>query len=44
MLANIPAVLIGDKLAGRLPLKAIRLTVVAVFLALGVVILSGLGR
>jgi Ca2+/H+ antiporter, TMEM165/GDT1 family len=42
MAANIPAVLIGDKIAGRLPVKAIRLTAAAVFATLGVVTLSGL--
>lgn len=39
MLANIPAVLIGDRLAGRLPVKAIRIAAAAVFAALGLVTL-----
>jgi putative Ca2+/H+ antiporter (TMEM165/GDT1 family) len=41
MAANIPVVLLGDKLAGKLPVKAIRLTAAAVFAALGIVTLSG---
>jgi putative Ca2+/H+ antiporter (TMEM165/GDT1 family) len=42
MLANIPAVIIGDKLAGRLPVKAIRITAAIVFAVLGIITLSGL--
>ena len=41
MLANIPAVLLGDRLAGRLPLKAIRYTAAFVFAVLGALTLSG---
>jgi Fe2+ or Zn2+ uptake regulation protein/putative Ca2+/H+ antiporter (TMEM165/GDT1 family) len=37
MLANVPAVLIGEKLAARLPLKYIRWLAAAVFIATGVV-------
>ncbi len=37
MLANIPAVVIGDKLAGRLPVKAIRLTTAIVFASIGII-------
>jgi putative Ca2+/H+ antiporter (TMEM165/GDT1 family) len=40
MLANIRAVILGDNLAGRLPLKAIRYTAAVVFAALGVITLS----
>jgi putative Ca2+/H+ antiporter (TMEM165/GDT1 family) len=36
MLANVPAVILGDRLAGRLPLKAIRYTAALVFAALGI--------
>jgi putative Ca2+/H+ antiporter (TMEM165/GDT1 family) len=39
MLANIPAVLLGDRLAGRLPLRAIRIAAALVFAALGVMTL-----
>ena len=41
MLANIPAAVIGDKLAGNLPVKAIRLAAAIVFAALGILTLSG---
>jgi putative Ca2+/H+ antiporter (TMEM165/GDT1 family) len=36
MIANIPAVILGDRLAGRLPLRAIRYTAAIVFAALGI--------
>jgi Ca2+/H+ antiporter, TMEM165/GDT1 family len=36
MLANIPAIILGDRLAGRLPLRAIRYTAALVFAALGI--------
>lgn len=36
MLANVPAVIIGDRLAKRLPLKALRWSAAAVFVATGV--------
>ena len=36
MIANIPAVILGDRLAGRLPLRAIRYTAAFVFAALGI--------
>lgn len=42
MLANIPAVIIGDRLAGKLPVKAMRIIAALVFVALGIVTLSGL--
>ena len=35
MLANVPAVVIGERLASRLPLKAIRWTAAGVFVATG---------
>ena len=44
MLANIPVVVIGDRIAGRLPVKAIRLVAAAVFAALGVLTIAGIGR
>jgi Ca2+/H+ antiporter, TMEM165/GDT1 family len=40
MLANIPAVIAGDRLAGRLSLKVIRYTAAVVFAALGIFTLS----
>ena len=41
MLANIPAVILGDRLAGRLPVKAIRVTAAVVFGLLGLLTLWG---
>src|SRR4029077_7414187 len=43
MLANIPAVLIGDGIADRLPVKAIRITGAVVFAALGVLTFAVVG-
>lgn len=40
MLANIPAVLIGNRIADRLPVKAIRIAAAVVFAALGVLTLA----
>jgi putative Ca2+/H+ antiporter (TMEM165/GDT1 family) len=44
MLANVPAVFLGDKLAHRLPVKAIRITAAIVFAGLGVLTLAGVGK
>jgi Ca2+/H+ antiporter, TMEM165/GDT1 family len=44
MVANVPAVLAGSALSGRLPLKAIRFAAAAVFAALGLGVLLGIGR
>jgi Ca2+/H+ antiporter, TMEM165/GDT1 family len=41
MLANVPAVFIGDKLAHKLPLKLIHSIVAAIFAILGILALSG---
>jgi Ca2+/H+ antiporter, TMEM165/GDT1 family len=41
MLANIPVVMLGGRLAERLPIRAIRLVAAGVFAALGVLTLSG---
>jgi putative Ca2+/H+ antiporter (TMEM165/GDT1 family) len=41
MLANVPAVIIGEKLAARLPLKAIRLTAAGLFILTGALTLLG---
>lgn len=41
MLANIPVVIAGDRLAGRLPVKTIRAVAAVVFGVLGVLTLSG---
>ncbi|HET6196851.1 MAG TPA: TMEM165/GDT1 family protein [Acetobacteraceae bacterium] len=39
MLANVPAVLVGDRMAGRLPVSAIRIAAGLVFAALGLITL-----
>jgi putative Ca2+/H+ antiporter (TMEM165/GDT1 family) len=44
MLANVPAVLAGHKIADKLPVKAIRITAAAVFAVLGIVTLTGVGK
>jgi Ca2+/H+ antiporter, TMEM165/GDT1 family len=44
MLANVPAVILGDRLAGKLPVKAIRITAAMVFAGLGVFTLIGVGK
>ena len=41
VVANVPAVMIGYKLAGQLPVKAIRVTAAIVFATLGIITLSG---
>jgi Ca2+/H+ antiporter, TMEM165/GDT1 family len=41
MLANIPAVILGDRLAGRLPVKTIRVAAAVLFGLLGILTLSG---
>ena len=43
MLANIPIVFIGDRIAGRLPVKAIRIVTAVVVAALGVLTIVGVG-
>jgi putative Ca2+/H+ antiporter (TMEM165/GDT1 family) len=43
MLANITVVAIGDRIAGKLPVKAIRLVAAAVFAVLGVLTIAGSG-
>lgn len=43
MLANIPVVLIGDRIAGRLPVRAIRIVAALVFAVLAVLTIAGIG-
>jgi len=43
MLANVPAVLLGDRAAGRLPIRLIHGVAAAVFALLGVLALVGIG-
>ncbi len=42
MIANVPAVIVGEKLAQRLPLKAIRYAAAALFMLTGALTLAGL--
>jgi Ca2+/H+ antiporter, TMEM165/GDT1 family len=42
MIANVPAVLLGDRLAGRLPVKLVHAVAAAIFAVLGVVVLAGM--
>lgn len=44
MPANIPAVLLGHRLANKLPVKAIRIVAALAFAALGVLTLASVGR
>jgi putative Ca2+/H+ antiporter (TMEM165/GDT1 family) len=44
MLANVPAVFLGDRLAGRLPVRLVHLVAAAIFAALGVLTLLGAGE
>ena len=44
MLANMPAVLIGDRIADKLPVRVIRITAAVVFAGLAVLTLSGAGE
>ena len=43
MIANVPAVLLGDRLAGRIPMKLVHGIAAAIFAVLGVVTLWGVG-
>jgi Ca2+/H+ antiporter, TMEM165/GDT1 family len=44
MLANIPAVLLGSKVADKAPVKPIRITAAVVFAMLGLLTLTGFGK
>ncbi|HEX2011184.1 MAG TPA: TMEM165/GDT1 family protein [Roseateles sp.] len=44
MIANVPAVLLGDRLAGRIPVRLVHGIAAVIFLALGLAVLSGLGE
>jgi putative Ca2+/H+ antiporter (TMEM165/GDT1 family) len=44
LIANVPAVYIGDKMSHRLPARAINMTAALVFAVLGVLVLAGVGR
>ena len=44
MIANIPAIYLGDKFADRLPVRLIHLVAALVFVALGLLTLLGVGE
>lgn len=44
MVANVPAVLLGDRLAGKLPVKLVHRVAASLFAALGVATLLGAGK
>jgi putative Ca2+/H+ antiporter (TMEM165/GDT1 family) len=44
MIANVPAVLLGDRIAGRLPLKLVHGIAAAIFALLGIATLLGAGE
>lgn len=44
MIANVPAVLAGDRIAGRLPVRLVHGTAAALFAALGIGVLAGVGQ
>jgi Ca2+/H+ antiporter, TMEM165/GDT1 family len=41
MLANVPAVIVGNKLADRIPMRLVHGIAALIFLALGIVTLTG---
>jgi putative Ca2+/H+ antiporter (TMEM165/GDT1 family) len=44
MIANVPAVLLGDRIAHRMPVKLVHAIAAAIFAALGVAVLAGIDR
>ena len=44
LIANVPAVLVGDRLATRLPVRAVHAIAAAIFATLGVLVLAGAGE
>jgi len=44
MIANVPAVLLGDRIAHRLPVRLVHAVAAAIFAVLGVVTLAGFGE
>jgi putative Ca2+/H+ antiporter (TMEM165/GDT1 family) len=44
LLANVPAVLLGDRIAQRMPVRVVHAIAAAIFAVLGLMTLSGLGR
>ncbi|QPF71874.1 TMEM165/GDT1 family protein [Roseateles sp. DAIF2] len=44
MIANVPAVLLGDRLAGRIPVRLVHGIAAVIFALLGVAVLAGVGE
>jgi putative Ca2+/H+ antiporter (TMEM165/GDT1 family) len=44
MIANVPAVLIGERLAGKIPVRLVHGIAALIFAAIGVATLAGLGQ
>lgn len=44
MIANVPAVMLGDKIANRMPLRLVHGIAAAIFAVLGIAMLAGLGE
>jgi putative Ca2+/H+ antiporter (TMEM165/GDT1 family) len=44
MIANVPAVLLGDRIAGKMPVRLVHVIAAAIFAALGVATLLGAGE
>jgi putative Ca2+/H+ antiporter (TMEM165/GDT1 family) len=44
MIANVPAVLLGDRLAGRIPVRLVHGVAALIFLVLGLAVLFGVGE
>ena len=44
MIANVPAVLLGNSIAGKLPVRAVHIVAALIFAVLGVVVLMGSGQ
>ena len=44
MMVNVPAVLLGDKIAQRMPVRAVHVIAATIFVILGVATLLGAGK
>ena len=44
MIANVPAIMLGDKIAQRMPVRVIHATAAAIFAILGAATLLGAGK
>lgn len=43
MIANVPAVILGDRIAGKIPVRTVHMVAAAIFAVLGVAVLLGAG-